>query len=252
MSDGTTEQRIAHVVSNAMAEAGEQTDVKPPEPRARAGRDSRDRPRQRGAADRARASTIRASPSASRRSAARRSSPRALCVLFGAFIAAAIVSVTPADTVLVAKQVLVWLTLTLLVLTLVYGVVHGVAWSRRRRGAPSPVLVPHDGSRDPQLAAREERVPRHQPAAGRRELDLPAADGGARAREGGPHQRAAPVEPPRRAALRLRDLGPRARAAAVRAARRRARCRRRSRSGSGIRCSRRCSSPARGCRSRRC
>ena len=66
----------------------------------------------------------------------------ALCVLFGAFIAAAIVAVTPADTVLVAKQVLVWLTLTLLVLTIVYGVVHGVAWSRRRRGAPSPVLVP--------------------------------------------------------------------------------------------------------------
>src|SRR5258706_317049 len=31
VSDGTTEQRIAHVVSNAMAEAGEQTDVKPPE-----------------------------------------------------------------------------------------------------------------------------------------------------------------------------------------------------------------------------
>ena len=65
-------------------------------------------------------------------------------MLFGAFIAAAIVFVTPADTVLVAKQVLVWLTLTLLVLTLVYGVVHGLAWSRRRRGTvPTPVLVPH-------------------------------------------------------------------------------------------------------------
>src|SRR5215467_8875653 len=32
VSQGSTEQRIAHVVSNAMAEAGEQTDVKPPEP----------------------------------------------------------------------------------------------------------------------------------------------------------------------------------------------------------------------------
>ena len=50
-----------------------------------------------------------------------------LCVLFGAFIAAAILFVTPADTVLVAKQVLVWLTLVLIVLAVVYGVVHGVA-----------------------------------------------------------------------------------------------------------------------------
>ena len=40
-----------------------------------------------------------------------------------------------------------------------------------------------DRPRDPQLAAREERVPRHQPAAGGRELDLPAAHGRARARE---------------------------------------------------------------------
>jgi hypothetical protein len=44
--------------------------------------------------------------------------------------------------VLVAKQVLVWLTVTLLVLTLVYGVVHGVAWASRRRRATEPVLVP--------------------------------------------------------------------------------------------------------------
>ena len=42
----------------------------------------------------------------------------ALCALFGAFIAAAIVFVTPADAVLVAKQVLVWLTISLLGLTL--------------------------------------------------------------------------------------------------------------------------------------
>ena len=37
---------------------------------------------------------------------------------------------------------LVWLTITLLALTLVYGVVHGVAYWTRRRGAPPPVLVP--------------------------------------------------------------------------------------------------------------
>ena len=63
----------------------------------------------------------------------------ALCALFGGFIAGAIVVVMPLDTVAVAKQVLVWLTLTLLALTLVYGVVHSFAWARRR-GAP-PVQV---------------------------------------------------------------------------------------------------------------
>ncbi len=66
----------------------------------------------------------------------------ALCVLFGAFIATAIVFVTPVDAVRVAKQVLVWLTLTLLGLSVVYGIVHGLAWIQRRRGATSPGLVP--------------------------------------------------------------------------------------------------------------
>jgi hypothetical protein len=66
----------------------------------------------------------------------------ALCLLFGAFIAGAIVFVTPADAVLVAKQVLVWLTLTLLVLALVYGVVHGIAFVRRSRMVHAPPLVP--------------------------------------------------------------------------------------------------------------
>ena len=56
----------------------------------------------------------------------------ALCVLFGIFIASAIIFVTPADAVLVAKQVLVWVTITLLALTLIYGMVHGIAWLRRR------------------------------------------------------------------------------------------------------------------------
>jgi hypothetical protein len=65
-----------------------------------------------------------------------------LCALFVAFIAGAIVFVTPADAVLVAKQVLVWLTLTLLVLALVYGIVHGLAHARRRRAITVPALVP--------------------------------------------------------------------------------------------------------------
>jgi hypothetical protein len=66
----------------------------------------------------------------------------ALCVLFGAFIAGAIVFVTPADAILVAKQVLVWLTLTLLALTMVYGIVHGIAFMRRRRVVSAPALEP--------------------------------------------------------------------------------------------------------------
>jgi hypothetical protein len=67
----------------------------------------------------------------------------ALCVFFGVFIAAAILFVTPADTVVVAKNVLVLLTFTLLVLTLVYGTVHGLAWMRQRRAAPSATsMVP--------------------------------------------------------------------------------------------------------------
>ena len=66
----------------------------------------------------------------------------ALCTLFGGFIAGAIVLVMPLDTVAVAKQVLVWLTLTLLALTVVYGVVHSFSWSRGRGGAPAQVLMP--------------------------------------------------------------------------------------------------------------
>ena len=54
-----------------------------------------------------------------------------------------------------------------------------------------------DRPRDPQLAPRAQRVPRHQPAAGGRVVDLPAADGRARAREVGPHERAAAVAPAR-------------------------------------------------------
>jgi hypothetical protein len=66
----------------------------------------------------------------------------ALCVLFGGFIAGAIVLVMPMDTVAVAKQVLVWITVTLLALTLVYGIVHSLAWARRRGAPPVQVLMP--------------------------------------------------------------------------------------------------------------
>jgi len=142
ISEGTTEQRIAHVVSNAVVGTGkgEGTDVGPPaEP----------------SPDDALESGLDASPPEPERvfhhpgltervASFGRSTivTVALCVLFGAFIAAAIVFVTPSDTVLVAKQVLVWLTLSLLGLTLIYGVVHGIAWSRRQRRVPVAPLVP--------------------------------------------------------------------------------------------------------------
>ncbi len=142
VSDGTTEQRIAHVVSNAVGQEGEQTDVHPPEPEPEpdqileTGLDGDELPPvERGFHH----------PGLTERVASFGRSTlatAALCLLFAAFIAAAIVFVTPADTVLVAKQVLVWLTLTLLVLTLVYGVVHGVAYARRRHSPPPQVLVP--------------------------------------------------------------------------------------------------------------
>jgi len=147
LSAGTTEQRIAHVVSNAVAEAGEQTDVaaiaepvQPKSPEAmdaelETGLDADEPPAERNPHH----------PGLTERVASFGRSPIvtiALCAFFGAFIAAAIVFVTPADTILVAKQVLVWLTITLLGLTLVYGAVHGVAYWNRRRGAPQPGLVP--------------------------------------------------------------------------------------------------------------
>jgi len=142
VSTGTTEQQIAHVVTNAVAEAGEQTEVSAkstpevedlladeldtgmPE-------DKTDIPFHH--------------PGLTERVASFSRSPIVtvgLCALFGAFIAAAIVFVTPADAVLVAKQVLVWLTLTLVALTGIYGIVHGLAFLRRRAVVGQPALLP--------------------------------------------------------------------------------------------------------------
>ncbi len=142
ISEGTTEQRIAHVVTNAVAGTGkgEGTDVRAPaEP-------SPDEALETGLdAPAPEPERVFHHPGLTERVASFGRSTIvtvALCVLFGAFIAAAIVFVTPSDTVLVAKQVLVWVTLSLLGLTLVYGVVHGLAWSRRQRRAPAAPLVP--------------------------------------------------------------------------------------------------------------
>jgi len=144
LSAGTTEQRIAHVVSNAVADAGEQTDVGTAEADKLA--EAMENELETGLdAEDPKPEINLHHPGLTERVASFGRSPLVtimLCVLFGAFIAAAIVSVTPADAVLVAKQVLVWLTVALLVLTFVYGGVHGIAWLRRRGAAPEAVLVP--------------------------------------------------------------------------------------------------------------
>jgi hypothetical protein len=144
LSVGTTEQKIAHVVSNAVAVEGEQTDV---------GTEAVDKlaeamadPLETGLdAEDPKPELNLHHPGLTERVASFGRSPLmtiVMCMLFAAFIAAAIVSVTPADTVLVAKQVLVWLTLALILLTVVYGIVHGIAWLRRRSEPPPVSLTP--------------------------------------------------------------------------------------------------------------
>jgi hypothetical protein len=139
-TEATTEQRIAHFVSNVAADAGTGTATQ-------AGDGAIDIAEERVLTSSAGSLektlhhpglTERVVASFGRSVAGR----LALCALFAAFIAGAIVFVTPADAVLVAKQVLVWLTLTLLVLALVYGVVHGIAFMRRRRVVSLPALMP--------------------------------------------------------------------------------------------------------------
>jgi len=141
VSGGTIEERIAHVVSSAVAEGGGKVG-KP------------------GSADGAPApgeipgvGLAAAEPEVARKpdhpgltervASLHRSTTVAivLCVLFGVGIAAAIVFVTPADAAQVAKQILVGLALSLLAVTVVYGVVHGIAWGRRRHVAEVPDLI---------------------------------------------------------------------------------------------------------------
>jgi len=140
-SDGTAARAVAHVATNAMSGAAEGTDVAiappspPSDPGAPDSQEGRDAREKRGRS--AQHPGLTEPVTSFGRPAI---VTIALCVLFGAFIAAAIVVVMPVDTVQVAKQVLVWLTLTLLALTAVYGVVHGMA--RRRGPPPTQVLLP--------------------------------------------------------------------------------------------------------------
>jgi len=145
LSAGTTEQRIAHVVTHAVAEAGEQTDVGGEAEAAEDADVLDDEALEAALAADERREPSNHHPGLTERVSTFGRSPvvtLVLCALFGAFIAAAIVFVTPADAVLVAKQVLVWLTLGLLGLTVVYGAVHGVAWATRRHAPAPPPLQP--------------------------------------------------------------------------------------------------------------
>ena len=139
LSDGTVAQAVASAPHSGLAAAGEGTDV------AHAIADSAAQ-RIALAADAADAQAAHVHHPGLTEPVAPYGRPVfvtvALCVLFGGFIAAAIVLVTPVDTVAVAKQVLVWLTLTLLALTIVYAIVHSFAWARRRGGPTTQILAP--------------------------------------------------------------------------------------------------------------
>jgi hypothetical protein len=141
LAQSAPEQRIAHVVAESIAATTEEnTEV-------HANLDHPDDTLEQGldAADPVDVAFTPHHPGLTERVASFHRSPIitvAVCGLFAAFIAAAILFVTPEDAVLVAKQVLVWITLTLLALTVVYGVVHGLAWMHRRRG-PVEALVPN-------------------------------------------------------------------------------------------------------------
>lgn len=140
---GATEQPVAHVAQHAVAEDGEHTDVgAESEPSAD---DLIAEALEAEASEAEDAEVPFHHPGLTERVASFSRSPVVtvgLCALFGAFIASAIVFVTPADAMLVAKQVLVWLTLTLVALTAIYGVVHGLAYLHRRAVVGPPALVP--------------------------------------------------------------------------------------------------------------
>jgi uncharacterized RDD family membrane protein YckC len=130
LSAGTAEQKIAYVVSNAIVGAGEQTDVHSAAQAAVRLEDFLDTQTGKRVSEK---NPLHHHPGLTERVASSARSPIVavgLCVLFGAFIAAAIAFVTPADALQVAKQVLVWLTLGLVLATFVYGAVHGFVYSR--------------------------------------------------------------------------------------------------------------------------
>ncbi|HVE49887.1 MAG TPA: DnaJ domain-containing protein [Casimicrobiaceae bacterium] len=150
VSSGSTEEKIAHVVNRAVVEGDEHTDVGAPtnpiEIAAEGDVDAAlDEHMEAVLVDEPEHERNLHHPGLTERVASFGRSPIVtvgLCVLFAAFIAAGIMFVTPADAMLVAKQVLVWLTLTLVGLAAIYGVVHGVAYLRRRSTPLGQGLMP--------------------------------------------------------------------------------------------------------------
>jgi hypothetical protein len=140
-SRGTLDQRIAHVVHTAIARGTEWRAGRAP----RSGDSSVD-PSRGGPGTPA--SKLPHHPGLTEHLPSVRQSTAvaaALCVLFGTFVTVAIVLVTPADALQAAKQVLVWLTVLLVAATLVYAVVHGIAWAtRRHHGDTVPMIAPAD------------------------------------------------------------------------------------------------------------
>jgi hypothetical protein len=151
-SSGVSEQKVENVVEHAVVAAGEQTDVRAATAREaepapggeaslEASLDAEGPAPPEKAPDRGRVHH----PALTERVATLGRNPAvtiALCVLFGAFIVALIAFVTPDDTVAVAQQVLVWATLTLVGLALVYGSVHAFLQLRRGPASEGPPLQP--------------------------------------------------------------------------------------------------------------
>ena len=141
-SDGTVNERIAHVVSTAIARGSPDFT---PIGTARATVPSVSLRGRRGKGPDMASGKSPHHPGLTERLTSVRQSTAitaSLCVLFGTFVAVAIALVTPADAVQAAKQVLFWLTLLLLALTVVYGVVHGIAWTQRRNHVAPPLFMP--------------------------------------------------------------------------------------------------------------
>ena len=140
-SDGTLEERIAHVVHRGVV-ANRKTIAARPRPG--------DRPSILASKIDSRTGEVEPTrvahhPGLTERVASFQRSPAAaaaLCTVFGVFIAGAVALASPVDAVRAAKQVMIWLTLLLLGLIVVYGVVHGIAWTQRRRTVATPALIP--------------------------------------------------------------------------------------------------------------
>ncbi len=133
-ADSTVDERIAHVVSTAVA-AGSARIAPAPPTAAGSGR-SGSAPAPGGRLHH---------PGLTERVVSVRHATAitvSLCALFGVFIAVAVAVATPADALQAGKQVLIWATASMLALAAVYGIVHGIAWTQRRTHAPVPVLVP--------------------------------------------------------------------------------------------------------------